>query len=248
MTTIYERLINKDYSVEPLIVSHLIVLLKIVTGLDLSGQDVTFTRNMIMTGDYVTIEFYFPYGVASATARKGVMSADFKFLRKMKEQFPFNAWHCEIAVDHDMNFEKACFEYYISVSKYNLNRNDSSSAYCALKITHILDRELNRLNTVEYNNLFSKTFRTYDDMFTIGLNSYFMTPNNDFEQQLIKFLDFFKADPHVFYSIFTEYPSFVHFIEKIDKVKDFLNLFHSQYINEFDVLQSRMLLIDMQAI
>lgn len=260
MTTIYEHLINEDYSVEPLIISRLIVLLKIVTGIDLTGQDCLFKRNTIITGGFVTIEFYFSYGSASVTSKKGVLTADFKFLKKMKEQLmidkearlskilpicPFNVSQCQIDVDHEMNFEKARFEHYINISKYNLNRNESSSAYCAIKITHVLDKGLNRFNTVEYNNLHSTTFRTYADMSAIGLNSYFLTPNNDFEQFLIKFLDFFKQDPRMFYTIFTEYPSFVHVIEQIDKAKDFLNLLHKQYINDFELLQSKMLLIDM---
>ena len=248
MTTIYEQLTNKDYSVEPTIIARLIVLLKIVSGVDLSGQEAEFKRNTIITGGFVTIEFHFPNGVASVTSKKGLLTADFKFLRKMKESFPFNAWHCQIDVDHEMNFEKARFEYYISISKYNLNRDESSAAYCAIKINHVLDKELNRFNTVEYNNLHSTTFRTYADMSSLGLNSYFLTPNNDFEQLLIKFLDFFKQDPRMFYSIFTEYPSFVHVIEQMEKAKDFLNLFHHQYINDIDILKSRMLLIDMQAI
>ena len=248
MMTIYEQVTNKDYSIEPILINQLIVLLKIVSGIDLLGQEASFKRNVIISGGFVTFEINFPYGVAAVTARNGVLTVDFKFLRKMTEQFPFNTWQCHIDVDHDMNFEQARFEYYLSISKYDLNRNDPSSTYCAFKINRVVDKEFNRFNTVEYNNLFSKSFRTYEDFFAIDLHTDFAVPNNEFEKSLIKFLEFFKGNPHSFYSIFPEYPSFVHVIEKMNKAKDFLNLFHKQYVNDFDLLTSRMLLIDMQEI
>lgn len=246
--TIYERVTNKDYSIEPILVSRLIDLLKIVSGIDLSGQDNTFKRNVIISGGFVTFELNFPYGTVAVTSRKGLLKVDFKFLRIMTHQFPFNTWQCYIDVDHEMNFEKARFEYYFSVSKYDLNRNQSSSKYCAIKINRVLDKHLNLFNTFEYNNLLSKSFRNYEDLFSVGLHKDFSVPNNEFEILLIKFLDIFKYDPYTFYSIFTEYPSFVHVIEQINKAKDFLNLFHKQYVNDFDLLTSRMLLIDMQEI
>lgn len=248
MTTIYEKLTNKDYSDEPTIIARLIILLNIVTGIDLTGQDSLFKLSTIITGGFVTIEFYFPYGSASVTSKKGFLTADFKYLRNINKQSPFNSRHCQINVDHEMNFEKARFEYYLHISEYDLNQKNISSAYCSFKINHILNKDLSRINTVEYNNLHSTTFRTYTDMSSVGLNSYFLKPNNGFEQILIKFLDFFKQKPHMFYTVFTEYPSFVHVIEQVEKAKDFLNLFHKQYINDFDLLESRMLLIDMQEI
>lgn len=248
MTTIYERLTNQDYSIEPILIAQLFNLLKIVSGIDLSGKTTAFNHNVIISRGFVTFELNFSCGVASVTSKNGLLTADFKFLKQLSQQFPFNVLHCQINLDHNMNFEQARFEYYIHVSKYNWNRNDPSHSYCAIKINQVLDKNLNRRNTFSYNNLFSKTFRTEDDLFDFGLHSEFAVPNEQFEKELIKFLHLFKTDPHTFYNIFTEYPTFSNVIDKIDQAKDFFNLFHSQYINDFDVLKARMLLVDMQEI
>lgn len=250
MTNIYQTLLKQDYSIQPVVVERAIVLLKMVTGLDLSGQEDSFKRGIILTSSSVTMELLFPYGTVeiTATPKDRYLNVVFKFKRDLAIQFPLNAWICKVAVDHEMNFQKAFFEHYMSISRYNWDAQNQSNAYCAIKIQHVIDADLSHFNTVEYNNLFSTSHTFYEDLKNLGLNNDFFVPNIEFEHYLLKFLDLFRRVPRVFCSVFTEYPSFNSIIDHIEKAAAFLNLFHTQYTTDFELLQSRLLLVDMQEI
>lgn len=250
MTNIYQTLLEQDYSIQPTIVERVIVLLKMVTGLDLSDHDADFKRGVILTSASITMELLFPYGIVEVTAtpKDHCLNVVFKFKRDLAIKFPLDAWICKVSVDHEMMFQKAFFEHYMSVSRYNWDAQNQSNAYCAIKIQHVIDADLHHFNTVEYNNLFSTSHTFYEDLKNLGLNNDFFIPNIDFERHLLKFLDLFRRIPRIFYSVFTEYPSFNSIIDHIDKAAAFLNLFHTQYISDFELLQSRLLLVDMQEI
>jgi len=250
MVNIYQALLEKDESIQPIIVEKVIIFLKIVTGLDLSGQASTFKRGIILTNSSITMELLFLYGSVEVTAtpKDRCLNVAFKFKRNIAMNFPLNAWICKVSVDHEMNFQRAYFEHYMSISRYNWNAQDQSNAYCAIKIQHVIDANLHHFNTVEYNNLFSTSHTFYEDLRNLGLNNDFFIPNIEFERHLMQFLDLFKRIPRVFYSIFTEYPSFNSIIDNIEKAAAFLNLFHTQYITDIELLQSRLLLVEMQEI
>jgi hypothetical protein len=61
-------------------------------------------------------------------------------------------------------------------------------------------------------------------------------------------MDSCATRPYQFYELFPEYPNYVEFMENMQKAVEFLNLFNFQYINQFDVLESKLLLLEMQAI
>ena len=61
-------------------------------------------------------------------------------------------------------------------------------------------------------------------------------------------MTFSEKNTQLFFSVFSEYPSYIEFMESLESAVKFLNLFHGQYTHNYDILASRILLLHMQDI
>lgn len=255
MTNIYEAMLHfkntkePNWCMTPLVSSKLASLLQQATGIELQGDATHFTKNISVCGLEVAMDYFFKYGSATLSLKDNELEVGFYFVRKDDNvyQMPFNAKQCRVYLDRDFNFKFAVFNYNVSFLKSLLNNYDQSSVYAAIRIQKIIEQDSTTRTTVEYQNLLSNA-KEYTSLHDKGLDTHFFNSDVKFEFFLAKLMDSCAKQPYQFYELFPEYPNYVEFMEKMHKAVEFLNLFNFQYINQFDVLESRLLLLEMQAI
>lgn len=254
MTNIYDAMVHfkktKEslWGISPLVSSTLVPLFQQATGIELLGDEQHFTNNISVCGLEVAMDYFFKYGSATLSLKNDELEVGFYFINKPDDGYPtpFNAKQCRVYIDRDFNFKQAIFNYHVSFSKALLNNYDQSAVYAAIKIQKIIEQESTR-TTVGYQNLLSKA-KEYTSLHDKGLDAHFFTTDVKFELFFVRFMEACAKRPYEFYELFPEYPSYVDFMEKMHKAVEFLNLFNFQYINQFDVLESKLILLDMQAI
>jgi len=255
MTNIYDAMVhfkntkNPNWSMTSLVSSKLVSLLRQTTGIELQGDEPHFTKNISVCGLEVAMDYFFEYGSATLSLKNDELEVGFFFPRKDDNVFPtpFNVKKCRIYIDRELNFKQAIFNYNVSFLKSLLNNYDQSSVYAAIRIQKIIEQDSTTRTTVEYQNLLSNA-KEYTLLHDKGLDSHFFTSDVKFEFFLAKLMDSCANRPYQFYELFPEYPNYVEFMENMQKAVEFLNLFKFQYINQFNLLESRLLLLDMQAI
>lgn len=255
MTNIYESMVHfkktkaPNWGMTPLVSSKLASLLRQATGIELQGDEPHFTNNISVCGLEVAMDYFFEYGSATLSLKNDELEVSFFFPRKDDNVYhtPFNAKQCRVYLERDLNFKQAVFNYHVSFLKSLLNNYDQSSVYAAIKIQKIVEQDSTTRTTVEYQNLLSNA-KEYTSLHDKGLDTHFFNSDVNFELFLAKFMDSCAKRPYQFYELFPEYPNYVEFMEDMHKAVEFLNLFNFQYINQFDVLESKLLLLDMQAI
>lgn len=236
------------WGISPLVSSKLVPLFQQATGIELLGDDQHFTNNISVCGLEVAMDYFFKYGSATLSLKNDELEVGFYFINKPDDVYPtpFNAKQCRVYVDRDLNFKQAIFNYHVSFSKSLLNNYEQSAVYAAIKIQKIIGQESTR-TTVGYQNLLSKA-KEYTSLHDKGLDEHFFETDVNFELFFVKFMEACAKRPYEFYELFPEYPSYIDFMEKMYKAVEFLNLFNFQYINQFEVLKYKLILLDMQAI
>lgn len=254
MSTIYDAMVHfkktKEslWGISPLVSSKLVPLFHQATGIKLLGDEQHFTNNISVCGLKVAMDYFFKYGSATLSLINDELEVSFFFVRKEDDVYPtpFNAKKCRVYVDRDLNFKQAIFHYHVSFFKALLNNYDQSAVYAAIKVQKIIEQSTTT-TIVGYQNLLSNA-KEYTSLHEKGLDAHFFMTDVKFELFFARFMEACSKRPYQFYDLFPEYPSYVYFMEKMDKAVEFLNLFNSQYINHFDVLESKLILLDMQAI
>lgn len=257
MKTIYEHLIDKNEKTadrltnlefDALIRPRLNDLLYKSCGINLADTGLGFSPYMTISGENISVVYKFLYGTALIAIRKNLLSLNFTFTSNKlgNHKIPLNAEKCFVKVDHDLNFKQASFNHYANFSKLTIDRTDDGSVHSSVNINRIIDSSLNNTNTVSYLN--GKIGGCYIDMHPFGLKDLFFKANDEFDQLLVRVMIFCEHDPHSFYGLFPEYPSYLDFMTNIDKATEFLNLFHTQYMDDAELLASKLLLLDMQVI
>lgn len=260
MKTIYERMLEKEARIfneelNSVVIPKLVHLLNQVCAIDLNATGTCFKPYMIYTGSKVLydhnlkITYRCQYCEASVSLKDNKLSVYFSFFKKNLEHYkiPLNADRCAIDVDHQLNFKQAVFNYYANFSKLKIDRNCDGHVYSSLNIARTVDSNFNQTNTVSYLNGLTET-SDYIDLNDFALNSFFFQANNQFDKLLVDATTFCEYNPKEFYNVFPEYPTYVEFMTNIGKATEFLNLFYKQYTDDAEILTSRLLLLDMQAI
>lgn len=231
----------------PLVSSKLVSLLRHTTGIELQGDEPYFTKNISVCGLEVAMDYFFKYGSATLSLKDNELEVGFFFPRKDDIVFPtpFNAKQCRVYLDRDLIFKEAIFNYRVTFLKALLNNYDNSSEYADIKIQKIINTD-SITTTFKYQNY--STSKEYISLHDKGLDSHFFNSDVKFEFFLAKLMDSCAKRPYQFYELFPEYPNYVEFMENMQKAVEFLNLFKFQYINQFNLLGSRLLLLDMQTI
>jgi hypothetical protein len=253
MTNIYDAMVhfkntkNPNWSMTSLVSSKLVSLLRQTTGIELQGDEPHFTKNISVCGLEVAMDYFFKYGSATLSLKDNELEVGFYFVHKDDNVYktPFNAKQCRVYLDRDLNFKEAVFNYRVTFLKSLLNNYDNSSEYADIKIQKIINKD-SITTTFKYQNY--STSKEYISLHDKGLDTDFFIDDINFEVFFSNFMDSCSMSPHHFDELFPEYPSYLEFIENIQKAVEFLNLFKFQYINQFDLLKSRLLLLDMQTI
>jgi len=253
MTNIYEAMLHfkntkePNWGMTPLVSSKLASLLQQATGIELQGDATHFTKNISVCGLEVAMDYFFKYGSATLSLKDNELEVGFYFFGKDDNVYttPFNAKQCRVYIDRDFNFKFAVFNYKVTFLKSLLNNYDNSSEYADIKIQKIINKDSIK-TTFKYQNY--STSKEYISLHDKGLDANFFIDDINFELFFANFMDSCAKSPHKFDELFPEYPSYLDFIENIHKAVEFLNLFKFQYINQFYLLESRLLLLDMQNI
>jgi len=249
MTTLYKqftkvRTAKKKWLYTPDVQQKLIELFKIVCNIDLSTEETPFKPDGASFGMEIVYNYAFKYGRVFVQTAKTEMQVTFIIDNPHELIIPFsvsNRSHtCTVKVDHDLNFIESRVSFYSSFSNRTLDKD--RSGYVIFCFENIND------GTKTFNNVsYSYKSENYIDLTPYGLINY-STPNNDFEQLLIEFMIFCSEEPEEFYNIFVEYPTYEELTNSVDNLVVFLNLLKQQYIENRELLQSRVLLLNMQAI
>lgn len=253
MTNIYDAMVHfkntkePNWGMTPLVSSKLVSLLLQTTGIELQGDEPYFTKNISVCGLEVAMDYFFEYGSATLSLKNDELEVGFYFPHKDDIVFPtpFNAKQCRVYLDRDLNFKEAVFNYHVSFLKSLLNNYEHSCEYASISIQKNIELQ-SITTTLKYKN--HSTSGKQISLKPKGLETDFFSDDINFELFFANFMDSCAMSPHQFDELFPEYPSYLVFIENIHKAVEFLNLFKSQYINQFDLLESRLLLLDMQTI
>jgi hypothetical protein len=232
-----------------LIIPSLVSLLKIVCNIDLDLTETPFKQDLKTTGGTLNISYKCQYCKANISLRNDVLSVSFNFFLDKLEQhkIPLNSQRCNIHVENDLTFKHAEFNYYANFQKLKIDPNSDVDVYSSLNITQTIDSDLKKANIVSYLNGQTET-SSYLNLKDYGLNPTFLKADANFDSVLVEMMTFCEKKPQLFFSVFSEYPSYVEFMESIESAVKFLNLFHGQYTQNYDILASRILLLHMQVI
>lgn len=251
MMTLYEqftavRTAEKNWMYKPDVQQKLIDIFKIVCNIDLSSEEIPFKPDGGSFGMEIVYNYKFKYGRVYVQTEKQEMQVMFIFDNPYELILPFSIPHrphrCTVKVDHDLNFIESRFGFYRSFSNRTLDRD--IAGYVLFSFETINDGT-KTFNSVAYS--YNMESDDYIDLIHYGLINY-SVPNNDFEQILMDFMTFCSDEPEDFYNVFVEYPTYEDLMKSVDKLVFFLNLLKQQYIENRELLKSRILLLNMQAI
>jgi hypothetical protein len=254
MKTIYDRLFMDDIiftfdnELDLEITSNLITLLNISCGIDLSKVDDAFSEYNLSLDEFgdLEISYKFPYGKAYIIvhSKKDAMNVSFSFNSK----FPICRYKERVAylsVDNDMGFEKLELKHII-----NYVDTHRFPVWAALLVDTELDKSLKKTHNISYQNF--KMFTADEDniinLFDEGLNPYFLSPSDDFDDVFIYFLNIHEKYQDLFYEIFPEQNSYLDLMSSHTQIIIFLNMFYEQYHENKDLIKSRLSLLEMRLI
>jgi hypothetical protein len=252
MTTLYEqfnavRTAQKNWLYEPDVQQKLIDIFKIICDIDLSNETTPFKPDGGSFGMEIVYNYKFKYGRVYVQTEKKEMQVMFIFDDPYDLTIPFSrsssSHRCTVKVDHDLNFVEGRFGFYTSFSNRTLDRD--VSGFLILCFERVINSKQS-FNSIAYSpDMLSDN---YLDLIPHHLHKNYLIPNIDFEQVFMEFMTFCSENPEDFYNVFVEYPNYEQIISNVDNFVLFLNLFNQQYIENSALLQSRILLLNMQTI
>ena len=254
MTTFYDRLLIAKDSTDLLsdmldeISQKLLKLLYESCHIDLSHMDEPFVMAHIGTDKDLHIQYNTVFGGANFSLLSSTheLEVEFDFSNEYRTEYYYNSKYCYLEIDNDMVLKKARFNNAFPFSKAVLDNAYSSHIFSSLRIDTYVDYLSNVSKHFSYENYLYHTFPK--DMRAYGLSAYFYQTDKSFEDLLATFLIHVGNHPFIFYEFFNEYPSYLDLMNGIEHMIQFLELFKAQYINDPDLLKSKILLIEMKLI
>lgn len=231
----------------------LLTLLNNVCNIDLSSMSPDDDNYFQFDGDYKQhqkIKYHFNYtgtdvGEAEALI---ILSGErffvsFQFYKKEKHpSLPAGAYCVDIDVDERLRYMLAEFEIRYDFG-WTLNNPKHRATFFFYKV---LDKNLKLSTVINCRNNNSRKTHTW--LKTSDLPALFFENNHHFYDTLKEMLECCEMQPNLFYSVFSEYPDHIELASSSEAVKKFLTLYHDQFIQDSSIVESRLLLLEMQAI
>lgn len=267
MKTIYQRIrdekndpslaseftINLSSDLSSVIASKLSHLLNISCGIDLSLSPSPFTNVHVILDEFADpeISYSFPYGKAYVcldTTKKS-LNVSFSFSNKVPVKL-YKEMVGYLDVDHDMEFEQIAFKRVIEYTKNKIQKKPLSQEWATLIIYTTINQSLKKKHHVHYQNsrMHAEDTDHIDNLFDKGLNPFFISPSNDFDELLFTFLNFNEKYPVLFEEIFPEQISYLDIINSQNKMIKHLNMFYTQYSESNNLLMSNISMLEMRVI
>jgi hypothetical protein len=255
-----EQASNDDFPLElgdalnSVIARKLISLLKISCGIDLTVDTHSFNTPCMILEAYHRdeITYKFPYGSSyiSIDSEKETMDVSFYFNSKSPIRLYKNRM-IYLSVDNDMAFEKLELKHIINyVDTHNKKKGLMVPAWAALLVYTELDKSLKKTYYFNYQNV--KMFTAHEEniinLFDDGLNPYFLSPSDDFDEVFFYFLNVSEKYQDLFYEIFPEQIIYLDLMSSHTHIISFLNMFHDQYHENKELIKSRLSLFEMRMI
>lgn len=253
--SIMKNTVNNNFTVDFHIAvkNKLIILLKTVCNIDLSGMDdndaTHFQFEELHTHNPM-IKYYFNYtgndaGEAEALVilRPDGFFVSFQFYKKEKHHtLPAGSYCVDIDVDEDLNYQSATFLTCYNFGWKSTNRNHSG----AFLFYKMLDEKLNITTVIKCRN--DNSVQSISEFSSDELPSIFFSNNHHFYDVLKEMLEYCEMQPKQFYSVFTEYPDHIELSSSSEAIKQFLTLYNDQFTKDSSIIESRLLLLEMQEI
>lgn len=254
MNTFYDRILIAKDSTDLLsdildeISKKLLQLLNESCHIDLSHSEEPFVVAHIGTDNDLYIQYNTVFGGANFSLLSSTheLEVEFDFSNDYHTEYYYKSKYCYLEIDNDMNLKKTRFNNVFPFSKAVLDGSYASHVFSSLRIDTYVDYLSNVSKYFSYENYLYHTFPK--DMRAYGLSAYFYNTDKDFEDLLATFLFHAGNHPFIFYDFFNEYPRFMELMNGIEHMIQFLELFKTQYINDPDLLKSKILLIEMKLI
>lgn len=231
----------------------LVTLLNSVCNIDLSTMSPDDENYFSFDQDYnqhYKIKYHFNYTGTDAGEAEAlvILSGErffvsFQFYKKEKHpSLPAGAYCVDIDVDDRLRYKCAEFE-----TRYDFGWTLGNPKHRATFFFYkVLDKNL-KLSTV-INCVNRNSRKTHTLLKTKDLPALFFENNHHFYDTLKEMLECCEMQPNLFYSVFSEYPDHLALASSSDSVKKFLTLYHDQFTKDSSIVESRLLLLEMQAI
>jgi len=231
----------------------LVTLLKSVCNIDLSTMSPDDGNYFSFDQDYnqhYKIKYHFNYTGTDAGEAEAlvILSGErffvsFQFYKKEKHpSLPAGAYCVDIDVDEHLNYMLAKFEI-----RYDFGWKLGSPKHRATIFFYkVLDKNF-KLSTV-INCVNRNSRKTHSLLKTKDLPALFFENNHHFYDTLKEMLECCEMQPNLFYPVFSEYPDHIELASSSEAVKKFLTLYHDQFTKDSSIVESRLLLLEMQAI
>lgn len=228
-------------------------LLKLVCNIDFSMMSPNDENYFSFDEDYKQnhkIKYHFNYtGTEAGEAEAFVILCDekffvtFQFYKKERHpNLPAGAYSVNIDVDECLNYIAAEFEIRYDFG-WKLNNANHHATFFFYKV---LDKNFKLSTVISCRNLNSR--KTHTLLSTKDLPALFFENNHHFYDTLKEMLECCEMQPNLFYSVFSEYPKHIELASSSEAVKKFLTLYHDQFTRDSSIIESRILLLEMQAI
>lgn len=167
----------------------------------------------------------------------------FQFYKKEKHpSLPAGAYCVDIDVDEHLSYMLAEFEI-----RYDFGwKLDNPKHRATFFFYKVLDKNLKLSTVINCRNNNSRKTHTW--LKTNDLPALFFENNHYFYDTLKEMLECCEMHPNLFYSVFSEYPDHIELASSSEAVKKFLTLYHDQFTKDSSIVESRLLLLEMQAI
>lgn len=231
----------------------LVTLLKHVCNIDLSAMSPDDENYFSFDEDYnqhYKIKYHFNYTGTDAGEAEAfvILSGErffvtFQFYKKEKHpSLPAGAYCVDIDVDDWLRYKLAEFEIRYDFG-WTLGNPKHHASFFFYKV---LDKNLQLSTVINCRNLNSR--QTHSLLTKKDLPALFFENNHHFYDTLKEMLEYCEMQPKLFYSEFTEYPDHIEMASSSKSAKQFLNLYHDQFVKDASILEARILLLEMQAI
>lgn len=246
-----DNLFPADFHVA--IKNKLITLLNSVCNIDLSTLSPDDENYFYFDEEYKqhhAIKYHFNYTGTEAGEAEVLLIlsgerffVSFRFYKKEKHpNLPAGAYCVDIDVDEQLRYIGAEFAI-----RYDFGwKFDNPKHRGSFLFYKVLDKDLNLSTVISCINRNSRKTHTW--LKTSDLPSLFFENNHHFYDTLREMLEFCEMQPTLFYSVFSEYPNHIELASSSESVKQFLTLYHDQFTKDSSIVESRLLLLEMQAI
>lgn len=267
--TIYERVVSLynlknavsefyscvDESLNHDIISNFINIFKTVYNFDISNTFDSFEGDQIVfEEESIELIYDFKYGVASICIMNlchydEVFNASFS----LSDDFP-NRLYADITplieIDKDMQLIQAKFNRVFEFVTSIYNPKIRSTDWSACLVNTVIANNQNKRHSFEYQS--NKLYNIYEDniinLLDTNLNSFFVSPPDDFDTLLFRYLQLNGYQPKAFYEVFSEKKDYLEIVQSPNNMVECLNMFLDDYLENKEMLASRLSVLEMRFI